>query len=125
MKLQSFSLQTRKICSNFSFTFSSQYRFMLKMLIIIMFYITKNKISNILCILFSLEIVGTRDYRKPEWVSQMEEMKEALEGKSLIIYYNFNYYFKRKIKFAVSSHTKTQNDRYNQRKYFKTIMIYR
>ena len=27
------------------------------------------------------EIVGTKDYRKPEWVSQMEEMKEALEGK--------------------------------------------
>lgn len=27
------------------------------------------------------EIVGTKDYRKPEWVSHMEEMQEALKGK--------------------------------------------
>lgn len=27
------------------------------------------------------EIIGTKDYRKPEWVSEMEEMKEALSGK--------------------------------------------
>lgn len=27
-----------------------------------------------------LEIVGTKDYRQPEWVTQMEEMREALRG---------------------------------------------
>lgn len=26
------------------------------------------------------EIIGTKDYRKPEWVSHMEEMQEALKG---------------------------------------------
>jgi hypothetical protein len=29
---------------------------------------------------FISEIVGTKDYRKPEWVSHMEEMQEALKG---------------------------------------------
>jgi hypothetical protein len=32
-----------------------------------------------------LEIIGTKDYREPEWVTQMEEMQEALRGK-------FNYF---------------------------------
>lgn len=38
-----------------------------------------------------LEIVGTKDYRKPEWVSQMEEMQEALKGKfkNYLIYFTF------------------------------------
>jgi hypothetical protein len=27
------------------------------------------------------EIMGTKDYRKPEWVEHMEEMQEALAGK--------------------------------------------
>lgn len=27
------------------------------------------------------EIIGTKDYRKPEWVAHMEEMQEALQGK--------------------------------------------
>lgn len=31
------------------------------------------------------EIVGTKDYRKPEWVSHMEEMQEALKGKKSCI----------------------------------------
>ena len=37
-------------------------------------------------IIFS-EILGTKDYRKPEWVSHMEEMQEAIQGK------NFNNVF--------------------------------
>lgn len=28
-----------------------------------------------------LGIVGTKDYRKPEWVTHMEEMQKALKGK--------------------------------------------
>lgn len=31
------------------------------------------------------EIVGTKDYRKPEWVAHMEEMQEALKGKVPIL----------------------------------------
>lgn len=27
------------------------------------------------------EIVGTKEYRKPEWVTHMEQMQEALKGK--------------------------------------------
>lgn len=27
-----------------------------------------------------LEIVGTKEYRKPEWVTHMEEMQAALKG---------------------------------------------
>ncbi len=26
------------------------------------------------------EIVGTKEYRKPEWVTHMEQMQEALKG---------------------------------------------
>jgi len=29
-------------------------------------------------------ILGTKEYRKPEWVTQMEEMQEALRGKTLV-----------------------------------------
>lgn len=29
---------------------------------------------------FQIEIVGTKDYRQPEWVTQMEEMRDALAG---------------------------------------------
>lgn len=29
---------------------------------------------------FITEIVGTKEYRKPEWVTQMEEMQAALKG---------------------------------------------
>lgn len=29
---------------------------------------------------YPLEIIGTKDYRKPEWVSHMEEMQEAMKG---------------------------------------------
>lgn len=40
-----------------------------------------------------LEIIGTKDYREPEWVTQMEEMQEALRGmfykKSLKSLYTF------------------------------------
>lgn len=39
---------------------------------------------------FITEIVGTKDYRKPEWVSEMEEMKQALEGK--VSYYSYKLY---------------------------------
>lgn len=28
-----------------------------------------------------LEIIGTKEYRQPEWVTHMEEMREALKGK--------------------------------------------
>lgn len=42
------------------------------------------KVTNIHDILFS-EIVGTKDYRKPEWVAHMEEMQEALKGRKIII----------------------------------------
>lgn len=28
-----------------------------------------------------IEIIGTKEYRQPEWVTQMEEMREALKGK--------------------------------------------
>lgn len=31
------------------------------------------------------EIVGTKDYRKPEWVSHMEEMQEALKGNAFLL----------------------------------------
>ena len=31
---------------------------------------------------FIIGIVGTKEYRKPEWVTQMEEMQEALRGKN-------------------------------------------
>lgn len=31
----------------------------------------------------SLGILGTKEYRKPEWVTHMEEMQEALRGKNL------------------------------------------
>jgi hypothetical protein len=37
-----------------------------------------------------LEIVGTKDYREPEWVSEMEEMREALAG-NYSIHYEFKY----------------------------------
>lgn len=33
--------------------------------------------------LISTEIVGTKEYRKPEWVTHMEEMREALKGNLL------------------------------------------
>lgn len=39
-----------------------------------------------------LELVGTKDYREPEWVTQMEEMQEALKGKQ-IMKNNINIYF--------------------------------
>lgn len=29
---------------------------------------------------FLAEIFGTKEYRQPEWVTQMEEMREALRG---------------------------------------------
>lgn len=29
--------------------------------------------------------MGTKDYRKPEWVTHMEEMQEALKGKKFRI----------------------------------------
>lgn len=38
--------------------------------------------SNGIFSLLLLEIVGTKDYREPEWVTQMEEMQEALKGES-------------------------------------------
>jgi len=43
-----------------------------------------------LCVSFPLfilsikGILGTKEYRKPEWVTQMEEMQEALRGKTLV-----------------------------------------
>jgi hypothetical protein len=53
-----------------------------------------------------LEIVGTKDYRKPEWVSQMEEMKEALEGKVpiRILFYTWQHIL------AINLHTKYYNN---------------
>lgn len=41
----------------------------------------------LLCFLYSLcrlGILGTKEYRKPEWVTQMEEMQEALKGKTCV-----------------------------------------
>lgn len=29
-------------------------------------------------------IVGTKEYRKPEWVTHMEEMQAALKGENLL-----------------------------------------
>lgn len=31
-------------------------------------------------LLNTLEIIGTKEYRQPEWVTHMEEMREALKG---------------------------------------------
>lgn len=39
------------------------------------------------------EIVGTKDYRQPEWVTQMEEMREALKG-NICNFELSNYYIK-------------------------------
>lgn len=41
-------------------------------------------------ILFSKlsEIVGTKEYRQPEWVTQMEEMREALRGNMIYFIHN-------------------------------------
>lgn len=33
---------------------------------------------------YYLEIIGTKEYRKPEWVTHMEEMREALKGNYLV-----------------------------------------
>lgn len=38
-----------------------------------------------LCSFFILGIVGTKDYRKPEWVTHMEELQEALQGKNNVV----------------------------------------
>lgn len=42
------------------------------------------QMENILKVFFKFQknigIVGTKDYRKPEWVTQMEEMQKALAG---------------------------------------------
>lgn len=38
------------------------------------------KFSEIIKILYFTEIVGTKEYRKPEWVTEMEHMQEALKG---------------------------------------------
>lgn len=48
-------------------------------------------VAMYLCIFFFYqknipEIVGTKDYRKPGWVSEMEEMQEILKGKRPITY---------------------------------------
>lgn len=41
--------------------------------------------NNTTISLYHAGIIGTKEYRKPEWVTQMEEMQEALRGKN-----NFN-----------------------------------
>lgn len=43
------------------------------------------EVTNIHDIYFFAEIVGTKDYRKPEWVAHMEEMQEALKGRDILI----------------------------------------
>lgn len=43
------------------------------------------------------EIVGTKDYRKPEWVTHMEQMQEALKGKYIKIKIKINKSKKMKI----------------------------
>lgn len=53
---------------------------------------------------FLTEIVGTKDYRKPEWVAEMEEMRDALEGKVTDYY---KYLFKLcNLRLIVNLHTK-------------------
>lgn len=37
-------------------------------------------LSHIFHFFWITEIVGTKEYRKPEWVTQMEEMQAALKG---------------------------------------------
>lgn len=37
---------------------------------------------------YRLGILGTKEYRKPEWVTQMEKMQEALKGKNCVHYTN-------------------------------------
>lgn len=56
------------------------------------------------------EIVGTKDYRKPEWVSHMEEMQEALKGKEKFQLSSINYVLIRvkKIKTRITSPSKNQ-----------------
>lgn len=47
--------------------------------------VTQNFAS--LMIIFTLkllEIIGTKEYRQPEWVTHMEEMREALKGENFI-----------------------------------------
>lgn len=55
------------------------------------FYLNANKTGEIryifvklLYLLCRLGILGTKEYRKPEWVTQMEEMQEALRGKTCV-----------------------------------------
>lgn len=33
---------------------------------------------------FLIGIMGTKEYRQPEWVTQMEEMREALKGMNFL-----------------------------------------
>lgn len=55
------------------------------------FYLNANKTGEIryifvkfLYLLCRLGILGTKEYRKPEWVTQMEEMQEVLRGKTCV-----------------------------------------
>lgn len=43
-------------------------------------FIFHTLIERVLIDYFLIEIVGTKEYRQPEWVTQMEEMREALKG---------------------------------------------
>lgn len=36
--------------------------------------------QTLYCVELHSEIVGTKEYRKPEWVTHMEEMQAALKG---------------------------------------------
>lgn len=69
----------------------------------------KKKTKTIL--MFS-EIVGTKDYRKPEWVSHMEEMQEALRGMLNLIFFHSKYIYY-KSNSCLALYTRSEIIKYN------------